>query len=646
MFRKLLVIIMLNITSFVFAQDYEFGKVSKEELQKNVYDKDSSANAVVLYKNQKTYFSYGNGVTVNTEVHMRIKIFNKAGFNYATQEINLFKSRSTRERIGKITGITYNLDNGSIVKSKLDKNQIFKTEFSYNIDQVKFTMPNVKEGAIIEFKYSTTSPFYYNIDELVFQYDIPIKKLEVEIRTPRVLKFKNTQKGFISFRPLTKTKIDQRLGMEVDIETYRLNDVPALLEEKYAGNIKNYRSGVILELVATDFPGQHNRSYANSWEDVASTIGNSDDYKKELSKVKSFNDQIDEVIVGDTSEMSKLKRIFEYVKKQIKWNGNDGKYFQKGIKKALDEHLGNVGDINLTLVSMLRYVGINANPVVISTKDNGVPFFPTVDRLNYVVAYVIIDNKAYFLDATDEFSDINLMPAKNYNWQGVYINNNKNTYNLIGLNKPKQAIAQHQLKASIEIDGSMTGNIKSRYSNHYAFQFRKEYKNTNEADFIALRENHFHDIEISDYTIENVYEVNGSVLESFDFELDDAVEIIGEDIYVEPLMFFKLEENPFKLEERLYPIDFEYARKDQYFVSIRIPEGYTLKTNIAPVSMKTPNMNAKFVFNTKVVGDMIQLSCTLEIINAVISPDNYQFIKQFYSQVISKDAEKIVLTKV
>ncbi|MFD2822092.1 transglutaminase domain-containing protein [Lacinutrix iliipiscaria] len=645
MFKKLLIISLISISSFTFAQEYEFGEVSKDELLETVYDKDTSANAAVLYKSQKTFFSHEGQVLVNTEIYMRIKIYNQKGFDYATQEINLFKTRNSKEKIYKIKGITYNLENGAIQESKLDKDRIFENEFSYNINQIKFTMPNVKEGSVIEFKYLLTSPFYSNIDELVFQYDIPINKLDVEIRTPRVLEFKKTPKGFLSFSPIRTSKVDHRLGMDVYIDSYKLNDIPALLEEKYAGNIKNYRAGVMLELVATNFTGQYNPSFAKTWEDVASTIGNSDDYEKELDKSKYVDDFVDEIIGTEADPLKKLQIIFNHVKSEIKWNGNDGKYFQKGMKKALDEHLGNAGDINLTLVAMLRYAGIDAHPVVMSTKDNGVPFFPTVDRLNYVVAYAVINNEKFFLDATDEFSDINLMPTKNYNWQGVYINNNTNTYKLISINKPKQAIGQHQLKASIDVDGTLSGSMKSRYSNHYALEFREDYKNNNESDFIASREDYFYDIEISDYTIENIEKVEGNILESFNFILEDAAEIIGDDIYIEPLLLFKTEENPFKLEERLYPIDFGYSRKDQFYISINIPEGYTIKTNVDNINMKTPNGNAKFVFNTKVIGNTLQISCSKEIVNALVPTNNYKFIKQFYSQIISKGTEKIILTK-
>ncbi|MCH7524761.1 MAG: transglutaminase, partial [Bacteroidetes bacterium] len=146
------------------------------------------------------------------------------------------------------------------------------------------------------------------------------------------------------------------------------------------------------------------------------------------------------------------------------WNGIDGKYFYYGIKKMLKEKKGSTADINLTLVAMLRYAGIKANPVVISTKDNLIPFFPNVDRLNYVLAYAVIDDKKYFLDATVEFSDLNLLPIKDYNWMGLYIDNKNKIWKQIEIDKPKQAIGQFSLNAKLNEDGSLEGKLNSRYS--------------------------------------------------------------------------------------------------------------------------------------------------------------------------------------
>ena len=122
-----LLLFILSFTQFSFSQEIEFGEVSKEELSEKFYDKDSSANAVILYKKLRTFYgANASSVELVTEVHERIKIYNKEGFDKATITVNLFKSRSSKERISKIKAYTYNLENNKIVETKLEKNQVFE----------------------------------------------------------------------------------------------------------------------------------------------------------------------------------------------------------------------------------------------------------------------------------------------------------------------------------------------------------------------------------------------------------------------------------------------------------------------------------------------------------------------------------------
>ncbi|MCF7569544.1 transglutaminase-like domain-containing protein [Sabulilitoribacter arenilitoris] len=645
MIKKVYFFVFVISFQLSLGQEIEFGKVTKEELLEDVYAPDKSANAAILFQQQKTYFNstYGANELI-TEIHKRIKIYNGDGFDYATEVINLFRAGSSAEVARKIKAYTFNIENGKVKKTELEKDQIFKSKLSYNYNQVKLTMPNVKEGSVIDIKYQKRSPFIWSIDEFVFQYDIPIKKLEAEIRTPKGFRFNTTNKGHITFFPKRSTKTDNRLGMQVVINKYFLNNVPALKEESYVDNINNYRAGVMFELVSVEFPGYF-KSYSQTWKDVAKTIGSSDDYKNQLDKTNSFDDELDDLISGKTDQVEKMKVIFKYIKDNLKWNGIDGKYFFNGIRKTLKEKKGNVADINLTLVAMLRYAGIDSNPVILSTKDNVIPFFPTVDRLNYVIAYAVINEKKYFLDATEEFSDINLLPVKDYNWKGIYIDNNKLIWKQIDISSPEQAVAQYSINANLNEDGEINGKLSARYTKHNALEFRKEYKDQDEESFIASKEKSLDNIEISNYTVKNTDSYEGFVAESFEYYQENGADFVDGKIYIQPLSFLSLEENPFKLEERKFPVDFGYPFAKKYMVSIAFPEGYTVESTPEPVRLKIPNDLGELKYIPRVTEKNIQLIFTFDIKKPRIMTDNYLFLKQFFNQMIIKCKEQIVLTK-
>lgn len=105
-------ILTLTITLIVInlnAQDYKFGKISKEELNEQFYPLDSSANAVILYKKRYTYFDFvqNQGFQVVTEVQERIKIYNSEGFDWATKEIRFYKSSDSKESVSGVKATTY-----------------------------------------------------------------------------------------------------------------------------------------------------------------------------------------------------------------------------------------------------------------------------------------------------------------------------------------------------------------------------------------------------------------------------------------------------------------------------------------------------------------------------------------------------------
>ncbi|WP_149277272.1 DUF3857 domain-containing protein [Pareuzebyella sediminis] len=644
--KKLPLLLAFISVQTLWCQEIQFGEVSKEELLEKEYALDPDAPAAVLYRYQNTYMQSNNGYPrLITEIHERIKVYNKAGFEYATEQINLYNGRSDKESVRKIKGYTYNLEQDKIVKSELDKDQIFESELSFNYDQVKFTMPNVKEGSVIEFEYYVSSPFYWLIDEFRFQKDIPVKQVRAELRTPKGYNFRQTQKGYVPFTSQENIKRDNRIGMDVVVTSFDLRNVPALKAESYVDNIHNYRAGALFELVSIDLPGYPTKSFAHSWGDVAKSIGNTDDYKNQLDKTRSFDDELDAILSGKTDKLEITNILFKYVKDNTEWNGMDGKSFQHGLKKTIKEKKGNAADINLLLVAMLRYAGIHANPVILSTKENAIPFFPTLDRLNFVIAHAKIDGEDYYMDATEEFSDVNLLPIRDYNWGGLLVDNENMVWKHIFNIAPQKAESMYSVKMEVDQEGIVSGNYRSRFTNHAAYRFRESLKNQDLENYLRDKESKYTGMEISEYEAKNVDSYEGHVSESFHYRQENGADVINDKIYLQPLSFLKIEENPFKLDKREYPIDYGFPFRERYMVNIKLPEGYQVESLPSAAIIKLPDNLGIYKYAVQNAANGIQLSVTFEVNKAVIAAINYPYIKEYYNQIIIKGAEQIVLSK-
>ena len=413
--KLLLICLVLNI-QFLLAQDYDFGKISKEELLEKFNSSDTSAAASYLYKYRRSFFEYiqNDGFQLVTEIHERIKVYNKEGFDYATKKINLYKDGVDNEKIAELKAFTYNLVDDKIEDSKLKSEGEFDIELSKFYNQKSFTMPNVKEGSIIEYKYKVRSPFIAVVDEFKF-HDIPVKKLIAIFDVPEYFNYNVNVKGFLSVVPKIEHNNDEitfntksrsggtgyssakttfntsKINFIEKRSLYELTDIPAIKSEPFVNNIDNYRSSVKYELSYTKFPNAMLKHYSTTWEDVVKTIYKSTNFGSELNKTEYFEKDLEALMVDVSNPLEKISKVFDFVKSQVKWNGYYGKYTEDGVRQAYKERRGNVAEVNLMFTSMLRSIGLNANPVLVSTRDNGIPVFPTRDGYNYVISGVEIE---------------------------------------------------------------------------------------------------------------------------------------------------------------------------------------------------------------------------------------------------------------
>lgn len=662
----ILVVLTFTITS---AQDYGFGKVSKEELQEKFYPTDSSASAVYLFKDRSTYFTYNqnDGFVLVTRVHERIKIYNKSGFKYATKSIPLYNSGSDEEEVHGLKGYTYNLVEGKVEELKLKKDGVFDTELSKYFNETKFTLPNIKEGCVVEYKYEIQSPFYSNVDVFEFQHAIPIKKLEAKFTAPEYFVFKMNARGFLNVAP-QKTKKNGRItfnnrtrnsngrtvsssfsnssiDFQEQVDAYSLSNIPALKNEPHVNNIRNYRSAVKYELSYTNFPNSTLKYYATTWEDVVKSIYKSPAFGGELDKTGYFESDVDALVAGVSDPVQKASLIFNHVKSNVKWNGYYSKYTSSGVRKAYKEHKGNIAEINLMLTSMLRYAGLDANPVLVSTRQNGIPLFPTREGYNYVISGIELSDNVILLDASSKHSAPNILPFRALNWQGRIIRKSGSSA-LIDLYPKNISKNTVNLFATLNSEGTVEGKMRVVKTGHKARSYRNSYNDVDENQFIENLENKFDGMEITEFSVTNNSDLGKPVMENCEFTMESQADVINDKIYFSPLLFFKMNENPFKLEKREFPVDFGYPTDDIYRFNITLPEGYAVESVPESKILQLPDNLGSFTYKIKAAGNVVQLVIDSKINAALISPIYYDALKSYFSGLIEAENEQIVLKKV
>ncbi|AOW08322.1 DUF3857 domain-containing protein [Flavobacterium gilvum] len=660
LYRVIITILLVCVFIKSEAQNYQLGKVTKAELEQKVHPKDSSAAAAILFKKGRTYFSYNKdaGFTANHVCEVKIKIYKKEGLNWANQKVKFYigYEKLNSDQLDFSDAVTYNLENGSIVKTKLENQGTFKNKINNYWKEKTITLPNVKVGSIIEYRYVLKSENIVKFPDFDIQYDIPVDYFYYKTELPEYYVYKPILVGYIHVDAEAKMvngsqTYDNQYGQtagftykQID-SFYSGKDIPALKQEPFVDNMENYRGCIKHELERVRYPEQPVKDYAMTWEGVASTIFKDEKFAKEFKDTKFLVDDINRLLANVESPNERLKIIFGYVQNRMNWNEICDYYPEKGVVKAYIDQTGNVAEINFILIDMLRLAGIETNPVLVSTIENGLPVYPTRTGFNYVIAAAEIDGKQILLDASHKFTSPNILPLNVLNWKGRLIKND-GTSQEINLDPPNQSKEIFNLLAKIDGAGKIDGQLRIQRSDYDAYHFRVENNTKTQDKYLEKIEEQLGNLSISNYKIENQKaNIKDPIVETFDFTSNGQLEIIGGKIFVNPLLFFTRRKNPFNQEERKMPLYFGYKNAERFNLNIQIPEGYEIESMPKPVKISSEDKQIVYTLNCSVDGDKVQIISTKEINNSIFAAEGYEMLKDFFQKIIVNQNQKIVLKK-
>lgn len=625
-----------------YSQKHELGEVTVEELSQKQHSVDSTAPAAYIFKKGMTdfiLFREGNWEMV-TKVDVKIKIYNKDGLNQANQEI-LYFSGNNRERINITNANTYNLVNNQVIRTKVRSDGEFKEEINDRWSKKKITFPDVKVGSIIEYSYKITSPYINNFDDWYFQYDIPVDYSEYTVYIPEFFTYRSVSTGYEEIH-LDEKIISRNSDFNKLMQTYYVNLIPAIKEEKFVRNVDNFTSKISFELAEISYPNQPIKKLSSSWESVVKNIYEEDRFGKEIKQKKYFEEDLVQIskILRDEE---RLDSVFKFVQDRMNWNKKFGYLVNKGVKKAYKEKTGNIAEINLMLVSMLRYLGFDANPILLSTRSNGVSLYPTRYSFNYVIAGVQLDNEMILLDASNKYTEKNILPINAINWFGRLIKENGTLENIVLESNLKSFKSN-----SIICDLGNSGDIKAKYrislTNYEAFVFKNEYAKKSKEAIKKKYENEYKNISIKEIDINDKKPQN--IIVNFEISSNSLVDQIGSKIYFSPFLFLTLDENPFKHGERKYPIELNYFFEEKFNINIKIPDEYEIE--YLPESIAYMTEDEGIIFSFQIANpypNTVQMTSSIEFKTITIPINNYKSLKLFFDELIKKTNEKIVLKK-
>lgn len=658
--------------STVWAQKsfMKYGKIDEEELKMTSYANDTSAGAVVLGDYGVTRFaiSEDEGFYLTYTRHIRIKILKKTAFDWADFIIRLYVGQGGRdEEVTMLKGCTYKLENGKAVKYKLGRSAIFRETEDKNHKVVKFSMPNVREGSVLDVSYSVSSPFTFTLNSWYFQKTIPVKRSEYHVFVPEYYYYKNWTTGYIPIVKNSDTRTENyqftkgaeitpdgrekggivNFNAQVTHWSYLAENVPAFIKEPYMTTIYDYLSVVEFELVSTNFPGSIRKSYTSKWEDINRELMDDYDFGRQLDNTGHLKDQIELITSSTTDPEMQMILAYEHIKNHMVWDNRYRIWPTESIRKAYNEGNGSTADINLNLVALLKGLGLNANPVLVSTRSNGKvkPGQVILTQFNHVIACVNINNRTYALDAIDHFCPHYILPPNSLNGNGMMISSAGYKWIDLYSDIPDTQLifVQASLNDDFELEGNYTRNVK----NFSALRLRKEIKELTEVEkYKEELEKEHAGLEVSNLKIDNLDSIYTPLKLEFDILLSDRITEGGDRIYFVPVILGRWEENPFKNEERNFPVDFNYPIQTKYSATISIPDGYEVEELPESLIINLLGEGGKFMYEVKALEKQIIVNYDLTVNQTIFPSMNYKELKKFFEKMVSKQSEQVVLKKI
>lgn len=656
----------------------KFGKLVPEDFNVQLPASDSGAAAVVVADVGLTEFvSDHSDVSIVMEFtrHTRIKIFNKNGFDAATVNINLYAPSSGSESIINFKAVTYNLDAGKVVASKVENDAIFTEKSGKNWQVKKFTFPDLKEGSVIEYSYTIRSPYFFELRPWVFQGAYPSLWSEYTVGIPEYYKYVKLSQGYQPFafeeKSTKSVKFEFRVresnnntgtttGPISSVNTYSLQptvdefrwvmkNVPALTMEPFTTTVANHLAKLEFQLSAIVYPQTAPKQFMSDWAKAATDLWEDENFGLSLSRNNNWLDEvIDPLLKGLNSPNEKARKLFYFIRDNFTADDRWNYRLTKPLKDILKDKSGSASDLNLLLLSMYNHLKLPALPILLSKRSRGVTseMYPLMDRFNHVVVAVELDSQAVFLDASQANNGFGRLPLDCYNGHA----------RMVG----KDELSPVYFSADTLVETSLTdisftspgketyqGSIVQNLGYHNSVALRGKLKGTNEEQKKQLLAKDLPEfIELKGLSVEalNQPEEPVSVIMNVAMNLFNG----DERIYFNPMFQFGQSKNPFTAAQRLYPVELPYQMNDNLLLTLDLPKNYTVEEMPKSMRLRINEDDGKYEYlisyDKQINQVMFQRSFVLN--KADFPNTDYETLRNVFDMVVKKEAELIVFRKV
>jgi hypothetical protein len=631
----------------------KFGKPTKEELAMTTYEADPQADAVVLCRlTDVEYTVQSTTYLIDYHEKVRIKVLKPSGARFAKVVIpyqqhmainsiggtkitamalpkpggssdSYFEGEGVSmtegvfgvdsdEDVEDIKATAFNMEGGKVVKTFLKKSDIVKTKIDEQNYLVEFTVPNVKEGTVIEYEYNIHSQLFWQLRDWYAQCEIPVVYAKLDMNIPSYLIYNIEDHGIqrltytctagsMKFK-LVSDPLSNPMTITTNHYVYIGRNLRGMPKDDYVWNIQDYCAGITAELKTYRLPGMSQMDFAKTWQQIDELILGSDAFNLQLNAHSPLHQELQDAHIQDIANVQeRAAAVYRLVTSRVKWNGKYDLWPQP-TKEILQQGTGNNADINMMLIQSLKDVGLESVPVVLRSRDQGMlPYnFPSFQKLTTYVVGIKQSNGQYaYVDASSTGGWLNVLPATLLTDRARLVNPKGSTW--VDLQKTIKAKTVAAIEATLSADGTIQGTQTTQYEGLAAQLFRQQQHSTEFAQ------------KAMDSTTVNY---KGTVANG--------------QITFCPFPTPPIQPRPFATEDRLMPVEFPSLSSEMMTVNITLPEGYVLVDKPEQYNMVTTDKGVEGRLFVSQMGQKLQIHYLFNVNKVKQDPKNYPAIRQMF----------------
>ncbi|MBB4077639.1 hypothetical protein GGR28_000240 [Lewinella aquimaris] len=636
----------------------KFGKITDEDRQLLLVPGDSAAAAYVLYDKLDLSFDFlpDKGPVLKESFHRRVKLLKPSSFDRAN--ITLRYDRSFQS-LGNLDaqvhlpdGTTIKLRGGDFVREKGDDRK----------ETMKFTFPQITPGAVIEYRYTLSTESILTPTNYVFQEDIPVRWAEYTARIPKYYSYLslgmhgNYHIREVEQRPLRWSPValrglsNEQMIMHSDMR-FVMKDIVPFKHQPYTNNLRDYLPRVRLQLQSVQYPQSMVQPVLKDWHAVANELDELRNFGRAYQVKGNYNQlwkAAGPTVMAAESPRERIAAAYYFVASRIRWDeryhfiGSDSpdNIFKAGV--------GNSADLNLCLLALLNEAGIDAQPMLVSLRDGGVPIevYPLVDQFDHLMVYATVGEGSILLDANGVSRPPGLPRERALNHRGWIASTQNPRWTSVEVPRARRVmLCEMSVDEAGLAEVDLTGRLESYFAHSGRLQLKKM-KDDTEAPIASDILTHFPEATVVSKEIISGGDHSAQPL-TYKVRMNVAAGMASDDyLYIQPILLPLLDAELDDVQERLYPIDFPYPWREQYITNVTVPEGYAVEELPESIRLRSEDGGMEATYTAVAKPDRtITINFSVDLDRTVYQAADYATLRAMYRRIIELQEASIVLKR-